>query len=347
MGANIIHLKKCKESKDFELSSSFSTETNLEKVKIKRYFATLLQVITKAMQTNYEFSDSPPRSIVCSDVVINIFVVLLKRDVNIHKIRRTCEKAAIFYTESLKLLHYCLNEIKLRQIMDIKRLVYLKTIGEYSITDDDCNNDHDHESPLSLKIYPADTTTEMEYDDNEEECDSLSAKSSESNESEHSMIPSPTIFNSSIIYKTIHVLKHVIQNLIQCTLEFEDTKVSVNHLCMLMYSIYSVYEIKGDLFVKQIVSMLSDCVEDFFSNPSRPCSTQSISHQLIEMSILCKVYIYIFSKTMDSHDISTICFESLDFECTQDFDEQFHNEMDFDDLGTHPYYNQLVDQLST
>ena len=77
MGANIIHLKKCKESKDFELSSSFSTQTNSEKVKINRYFATLLQVITKAMQTNYEFSDSPPRSIVCSDVVINIFVVLL------------------------------------------------------------------------------------------------------------------------------------------------------------------------------------------------------------------------------------------------------------------------------
>lgn len=96
-------------------------------------FVEYIKVLTNAIQVNYEKTDSIPRSIVCSDVISNIFVVMMKNGNSLDTITSTCKKAATLYTESLFLLQYCLSEIKLKQITDIKRFVYLKTIGSYEV----------------------------------------------------------------------------------------------------------------------------------------------------------------------------------------------------------------------
>jgi len=108
-------------------------------------FVEYIKVLTNAIQVNYEKTDSIPRSIVCSDVISNIFVVMLKNGNSLDTITSTCIKAATLYTESLFLLQYCLSEIKLKQITDIKRFVYLKTIGSYEVTkaERDIYNDND------------------------------------------------------------------------------------------------------------------------------------------------------------------------------------------------------------
>lgn len=105
---------------------------------VEDIFLKYINILAEAIQINYNKTSSPARSIVCSDVVSNIFIVMLKRgDNTLDTIDSTCTKAATLYTESLFLLEYCLSEIKLKQITDIKRFVYLKTIGSYEITPTD------------------------------------------------------------------------------------------------------------------------------------------------------------------------------------------------------------------
>lgn len=108
-------------------------ESGNEQGAAQHIFVEYIKVLTNAIQVNYEKTDSVPRSIVCSDVIANIFIVMLKNGNSLDTITSTCKKAATLYTESLYLLQYCLSEIKLKQITDIKRFVYLKTIGSYEV----------------------------------------------------------------------------------------------------------------------------------------------------------------------------------------------------------------------
>lgn len=116
-------------------------------------FVEYIKVLTNAIQVNYDKTDSIPRSIVCSDVIANIFVVMLKNGNSLDTITSTCKKAATLYTESLYLLQYCLSEIKLKQITDIKRFVYLKTIGSYEVKTVDQDVYQDDVSVLTKTMY--------------------------------------------------------------------------------------------------------------------------------------------------------------------------------------------------
>ena len=74
------------------------------------------------------------RGAILGDVISNIFIIMLKEGkTSLSEIVTTCESAASLYTESLKLLQYCLQNISLKQITDIKRLVYMKTVGTYLV----------------------------------------------------------------------------------------------------------------------------------------------------------------------------------------------------------------------
>lgn len=116
-------------------------------------FVEYIKVLTNAIQVNYEKTDSLPRSIVCSDVISNIFIVMLKKGTSLDTISSTCKKAATLYTESLHLLQYCLSSIKLQQITDIKRFVYLKTIGSYDVANEEQDVYEDDVALMAKTIF--------------------------------------------------------------------------------------------------------------------------------------------------------------------------------------------------
>lgn len=267
-------------------------ENNTQDVSLRDIFTTYMRAVTQAMQINFEFSESSQKCVVCSDVISHIFIVMMKRNIPLSEIQSTCEKAAILYTESLKLLKYCLPEIHLKQITDIKRLVYLKTIGIYTIVDDDIQPVHD-----------------------------------------------------SFVYKTIHTITPILQNLNQITIEFEGTEIFIPHLYLFMYSlhdIFKIYETDGESIVYRFIHDINKTIQHC-SVSIKTCSTTLLSTTLIKLSIQAQLFLYIYSKTFN-HEIALICFESLDFETLKT--DTFAHIRTIQDVKNMPMYMNAIKQLA-
>ena len=249
-----------------------------------------ITILAEAIQINYNKTSSSARGIVCSDVVSNIFIVMLKRgDNTLNTIETTCNKAASLYTESLFLLEYCLSEIKLKQITDIKRFVYLKTIGSYEIT-------------------PADT----------EIC---------SNE-------------IKIITKTIFIMKEVIQHLIQCTVD-NDVELSRSKLITLLMNVHTTMLDGGSEFVLTKMRDMLLTIGDGMS--SENYTTEDVSALLIEYSIQCMIYKFIYDQIQDN-EVAYLQFMNLQL------DDKFvlsksKSISSSSDLLDHPLYIQTIKQL--
>lgn len=247
-----------------------------------------ITILAEAIQINYNKTSSSARGIVCSDTVSNIFIVMLKRgDNTLNTIETTCNKAATLYTESLFLLEYCLSEIKLKQITDIKRFVYLKTIGSYEIT-------------------PADT----------EIC---------SNE-------------IKIITKTIFIMKEVIQHLIQCTVD-NDVELSRSKLITLLMNVHTTMLDGGSEFVLTKMRDMLLTIGDGMS--SENYTTEDVSALLIEYSIQCMIYKFIYDQIQDN-EVAYLQFMNLQL------DDKFvlsKSKSFSSDLLDHPLYIQTIKQL--
>ena len=279
------------------MSEAFIIEVN-SKNRIQSFidtdtiFGEYITAITKAVQVNYEFSECCSRSVVCSDVISNIFLVLLKNGTSISVIRNTCDKAATLYTESLKLLRYCLKELHLKQITDIKKLVYMKTIGSFHIS-----NENDGEEDDTL-----------------------------------------------LVRKLIHNMKIPLQSLIQYTIEFEDTEISIIHMRLLMKVCFEVMKVTPE-FALVLLANLQDTMQvEFFED----CSTNCISSLLVRYCVHALVFLHIFEQTRNV-DITVLCFETTQL---QDFlkipldTHPFICIVDLDDVRTTELYKNAIALLA-
>lgn len=275
-----------------------------------------ISVLRHAIQKNFDTTESRARSIVCSDVISNIFIIMLRQGTSpLSEIEKTCAAAATLYTESLKLLQYCLRKISLKQITDIKRLVYMKTVGMYPVKD---------EMNSFLK------------------CDSdlLSI-----------LRNTKTIIQSFIICTVLSAHTHVDEENkskrnsenSEKSEKSENSEVMLNakHLHIFLTSILQIQTLEGDTthLVHDLVVKIQDIVSALIM--SNQGTTTKLSSVLLVFSLKIQIWIYIFEKTKNI-EITEICFESLDI--PDDIQDPLKIRS-ISDIRKGRQYNNVISQL--
>ena len=269
-------------------------------------FKTYINVLNTAMTINYKRTKKWAQSLVCSDVISNIYIIMYKRGISDNVIEKTCKTAAILYTESLNILEYCLEDIKLKHIIDIKKIVYMKTVGKLLISDD---------------IPKKQKQKQKLYNDGRKE-------------------------TNNNVYNIIKMSKVVVQSILIHFFENKEeynisTDISI-FIEMYLNTLFHLIVLNCKYYVHNSILELHGCVSTLNVTKSSP---KDLKYLLVTFIIQSLIFKYIFEQTRN-YEISLICYKSLNLDVPlNDLNDSILCVTCIDEIKTHPIYQDIINML--